>query len=628
MITGAAALAAYAAVDPAGAITPAQQLALLGGALPSWLLSPTPDIQISAQGCWAYGQRVSIGSLVSSIRSGPATDLLPSSPSGFAYTVFPANTPIFSSTYGLCEFQSATNYLLNSTAPATQTTGSLATGTYTLWVNGSGSASVAAGTATGTGFGSATNGSAIVFTISGAGTVVVTVTGSLNAFQLENSSGGTALIVTAGATVTRGNDSLAAIGVLNTLLKGSSVTQYALTNPLPSVALGATSNRIGAGFNGSASMASPRATPLIVTAFNGTVNTQTNIGNSGSFGSTLVATVTSFAPSSVTIVANYGTEVTAAVSFLTVTTTYLHNNANLNHLNGSTPVLGYYGRQLDATSRRNLSAANIVPQAVNAWGDSLTAGNQDGTGVTYPGVLGTLFSPGISINNQGVGGNTSTQIATRFAADLPYTAQKINVIWSGRNNFANSAQVQADIAAQVAAAPNSKALVLSIIPASTETAPNKAAIAALNSALQTTYGSKANSDYLDVWSLLVAAYNPVNGVDVIDHTANVPPFTLRAVEISGTIVGAINNTDTVFTTSVAVPSGFVLTVGTEYIYIAAASGTSVTSATRGYGGSIAASYGAGQSFVATDFLHLGAPGYTLVGQWVYDAIISNGWPYR
>lgn len=99
-----------------------------------------------------------------------------------------------------------TNYLLNSTAPATQTTGSLGTGPYTLWVEGAGSAAVAGAGATITGAGTATEGSSVHFTVTVAGTVTVTKTGTLTAFQLENSLFPTSLIVTAGATATREED--------------------------------------------------------------------------------------------------------------------------------------------------------------------------------------------------------------------------------------------------------------------------------------------------------------------------------------------------------------------------------------------------------------------------------------
>jgi len=107
-----------------------------------------------------------------------------------------------------------TNYLLNSRAPATQTTGSLATGDYILWCEGPGSAAVAGTTATIIGASIATEGSPIAFNVAVSGTVTVTQMGALTAFQLEGRVGEagdllpTSLIVTAGATGTRGSEQL------------------------------------------------------------------------------------------------------------------------------------------------------------------------------------------------------------------------------------------------------------------------------------------------------------------------------------------------------------------------------------------------------------------------------------
>lgn len=165
-----------------------------------------------------------LSSCLSISRASSATDLLPASPSGYAFNTYGNNVLALSPSVGLLIFESRTNRLLNSTAPATQTTASLATGAYTLWVNGSGSATMSAGTGTGCGTGASTNGTPVNFTITVAGTCTVTVTGSLNFFQLELGAFGTSGIVTAGATATRAADNIAAAGPLLSSLQASQGT--------------------------------------------------------------------------------------------------------------------------------------------------------------------------------------------------------------------------------------------------------------------------------------------------------------------------------------------------------------------------------------------------------------------
>lgn len=182
-------------------------------ARPGWVLPLNPDIQFDFVRGAAWkgtgtggGAVVPVESLLTVVRASAATDLLPTSPTGFPYASFVANQLARSPNIGALIFEARTNLLLNSTAPATQTTGSLANGVYTLWVNGSGSVSPAAGTAVGTGFSAALQGAPSNFTITTPGTVVVTVSGALNAFQLELGTFGTSLIVTVGATATRAAD--------------------------------------------------------------------------------------------------------------------------------------------------------------------------------------------------------------------------------------------------------------------------------------------------------------------------------------------------------------------------------------------------------------------------------------
>ena len=102
-----------------------------------------------------------------------------------------------------------TNHFLNASTPVTQTSPSLGTGAYTLWMEGPGDITVSANTATITGNGTASDGSPVTFTVTGTGTVDYTVSGSPDYAQSEAGSFGSSFIDTVASSVTRNVDSLA-----------------------------------------------------------------------------------------------------------------------------------------------------------------------------------------------------------------------------------------------------------------------------------------------------------------------------------------------------------------------------------------------------------------------------------
>jgi len=364
----------------------------------------------------------------------------------------------------------------------------------------------------------------------------------------------------------------------------------------------------------------------------------------------------------------------------------------------------------------------VTPTIYTAWGDSLTAGCEDGSApdCSYPYQLQKLIQ-GSTVNNEGIGGQTSTQIAVRMGAvatnvtdsfTIPssgsvsgvtfkpgyepchnvgsagsiggtidgvqiycqdagageFTLTRvssgsavtvnngdlwtpvvpagalsgINSIRAGRNNTSvcptsgvttSNCQVAADIEAMTnyVAAHNGRFLVLTVINGELDGyAPDSTRYrwaTAIDSWITATY---PNNSY-DIREALVAAYDAANPVDVLDHSHDVPPFSLRAFDSSGILASAVGSA-----TSCAISFGrklgnsTIAIIGSEYIFIS--SGTDGNySCTRGFAGSTAAAYPSGTAWVGDDPLHLSGygtantanpngPGYTLVAKSMQSAL--------
>lgn len=157
---------------------------------------------------------------------------------------------------------------------------------------------------------------------------------------------------------------------------------------------------------------------------------------------------------------------------------------------------------------------------VNGYGDSMTEGSNEAD--SYGFSLAKLT--GIRWLNDGIGGQTSTQIKDRFIAD-PTNQQFPFIIWAGRNNLNDTATVLSDIATMVAYAGHERYLVISVfngVGESTGTT-NYNDIETINTALDSTYGDK----YIDARTAVVNGYNPSLPQDVIDFGNDIPPTSLR-----------------------------------------------------------------------------------------------------
>lgn len=155
---------------------------------------------------------------------------------------------------------------------------------------------------------------------------------------------------------------------------------------------------------------------------------------------------------------------------------------------------------------------------VISWGDSMTFGTGATLNNSYPSILEK--TTGLKIVNKGVPGETSTQIKDRMVSRRDLFQNPV-IIWAGRNNYASTATVLADISTMVSELDHDRYLIIGVVRA-TSNGPTD--LDALNNALKTTYGAR----FLDVQRYLVEQYNPSIPQDVTDHANDNVPFSLRA----------------------------------------------------------------------------------------------------
>lgn len=180
------------------------------------------------------------------------------------------------------------------------------------------------------------------------------------------------------------------------------------------------------------------------------------------------------------------------------------------------------------------------------------------------------------------------------------------ILEAGRNNTDYQSQILTDLAASVSALGHSRYLILSIPNGETEPSGNATynKIVAINNAIAAAYPN----NYFDVRAYLVSQYDNSNPVDVYDHTNDIVPYTLRAINQRGTLNGSINSStcsiNLTYTLGSGVYAGQIVKLDSEYIYVSAVSGGNITGCTRAYGtGGVAASHTSGVAFTGTDNLH-------------------------
>lgn len=188
---------------------------------------------------------------------------------------------------------------------------------------------------------------------------------------------------------------------------------------------------------------------------------------------------------------------------------------------------GYYSGRLckaaitagtDASGQAAIESQFAGATAAICWGDSMTAGN---LGDAWP--LYLRAHAGIYSENKGAGGETSTQIRTRFVAETGRRREWINVFWMGTNDnpavntwgptLANIAACVADL--------DERYLVLGVTVADGGLDP--AYVDDLDATLAGLYGDR----FVDIRAYL-QSYNDGSGNDLADIAAGLVPRSLRS----------------------------------------------------------------------------------------------------
>ncbi|MGR9130757.1 LamG-like jellyroll fold domain-containing protein [Rhizobium leguminosarum] len=159
----------------------------------------------------------------------------------------------------------------------------------------------------------------------------------------------------------------------------------------------------------------------------------------------------------------------------------------------------YSGNEWSTKDPRNHAKIDNVV----CWGNSFTENAFLASNLRWPAIL--QANTGRKVSNQGIGGQTSTQIAARANVDVKYT-DRIRIIEAGTNGADATFDVQTDIAGMVAYKPVSKYIILGVVRTKNETVGTGGynGKVATNAALLSTYGTK----FIDIMELAVELQAP------------------------------------------------------------------------------------------------------------------------
>lgn len=212
-------------------------------------------------------------------------------------------------------------------------------------------------------------------------------------------------------------------------------------------------------------------------------------------------------------------------SILRVTSSNLSNVTN-----PSAASLG--DLQDDLLDLLEVSGSGETPATSSEIANSTTFRGVGDSFINFTGAVSVMTQlstlTGVNIVNDGVGGETSAQMKTRFLA-APEKKNFSFIIDVGRNDITQGVDIavtRQNIADVIAFAGHDRYVVVSVANRSTEPSghANHTKILALNANLQTDYGVR----YADVRSFMITQ-GTGTGQDAIDAAADVMPVSLRVV---------------------------------------------------------------------------------------------------
>jgi lysophospholipase L1-like esterase len=199
---------------------------------------------------------------------------------------------------------------------------------------------------------------------------------------------------------------------------------------------------------------------------------------------------------------------------------------------------------------------------IRAFGPSITEGGQGGS-ISWPAQLSTLS--GYSVNNYGIGGQTSTQILTRLQADNATGNTNFATVIDNFsiNSWQNISTEEANYSAALTSlASNTRYLFTSIIRGSSALVQNGTTGASNIAILNAYAASIAPGHYVDLMPPLLAAAAHTHQ-DSLDVAAGIVPTSLRVDSVHLTTAGYAIIANTIYNAISMLQDGITVVTNTE-----------------------------------------------------------------